>query len=453
MENAYGIGVTNRYQLFLDTEDDPLEELKRQEQEKEAKKKTKLSEKENKGKPEPKGKLPPVQRKTIKETQNLKTPDLAKNKEDFNKNKPRSTGDRPNKFNNENREERNNRKNREDKPGDYQRPVFREDRGGENRFERRDREFRTDNKEFRGDGSGEGRGRGGRGGMSGRGGMNRGGRGGERGGERGERGERADRGPPRSGRGGYDGRGKREFDRQSGSDKTGIKPVNKREGGGAHNWGSHRDEFEEVSHHQSQHNPDEEWSNEKPEEFSAETGENKESTETPRGENDESAAHIEEEQREMTLDEYKALKGNRQKPIYNLRKAGEGEDPSQWKKMYALTKKKEGEEEEEEEEYDSSDYPQRAGRQKQVLDIAYVFKDRPGRGGGGGPRGRGGRGMRGGGAPHSMPPAAHANAEGAPRPAGPGQMRDRDRGDRDGSRNSRQIAPKVDDEKDFPQLG
>ncbi|NEU33482.1 hypothetical protein GN156_22625, partial [bacterium LRH843] len=53
---------------------------------------------------------------------------------------------------------------------------------------------------------------------------------------------------------------------------------------------------------------------------------------------------------------------------------GEGEDPTQWKKMYTLTKKKEGEEEEEEEEYDSSDYPQRAGRQKQVLDIAYVFK-------------------------------------------------------------------------------
>jgi plasminogen activator inhibitor 1 RNA-binding protein len=49
------------------------------------------------------------------------------------------------------------------------------------------------------------------------------------------------------------------------------------------------------------------------------------------------------------LDEYKALKGNRQKPTYNLRKAGEGEDLTQWKKMYAL-KKKEGEEDDEEEE-------------------------------------------------------------------------------------------------------
>jgi plasminogen activator inhibitor 1 RNA-binding protein len=61
------------------------------------------------------------------------------------------------------------------------------------------------------------------------------------------------------------------------------------------------------------------------------------------------APAVEEEPRELTLDEYKALKGNRQKPTYNLRKAGEGEDLTQWKKMYAL-KKKEGEEEEEEEE-------------------------------------------------------------------------------------------------------
>jgi len=63
----------------------------------------------------------------------------------------------------------------------------------------------------------------------------------------------------------------------------------------------------------------------------------------------ESAAPVQEEPRELTLDEYKALKGNRQKPTYNIRKAGEGEDLTQWKKMYAL-KKKEGEEEEEEEE-------------------------------------------------------------------------------------------------------
>ena len=63
----------------------------------------------------------------------------------------------------------------------------------------------------------------------------------------------------------------------------------------------------------------------------------------------ESAAPVQEEPRELTLDEYKALKGNRQKPQYNLRKAGEGEDLTQWKKMYAL-KKKEGEEDDDDEE-------------------------------------------------------------------------------------------------------
>lgn len=47
------------------------------------------------------------------------------------------------------------------------------------------------------------------------------------------------------GRGGVqDTRGKREFDRLSGSDKSGVKPVEKREGSGAHNWGSVQDEIE-----------------------------------------------------------------------------------------------------------------------------------------------------------------------------------------------------------------
>lgn len=101
---------------------------------------------------------------------------------------------------------------------------------------------------------------------------------------------------------------------------------------------------------------------------------------------------VEEETRELTLDEWKALRNNRAKPQYNLRKAGEGEDLSRWKKMYALERKKEGneEEEEEEEEYDAAaEYPQRVGRQKRVLGIEIQFSDSR-RGSGG--RGRGGRG-------------------------------------------------------------
>lgn len=102
---------------------------------------------------------------------------------------------------------------------------------------------------------------------------------------------------------------------------------------------------------------------------------------------------VEEESREITLDEWKAKQGTRAKPQYNLRKAGEGEDLSRWKKMYALEKKKEGEEEDEDdEEYDATDYPQRVGRQKRVFDIDIQFSDN--RRGGSGGRGRGGRGGR-----------------------------------------------------------
>jgi len=67
-----------------------------------------------------------------------------------------------------------------------------------------------------------------------------------------------------------------------------------------------------------------------------------------KGEGEEAPAA--EEAHEMTLDEWKAMQGTRQKPQYNLRKAGEGEDPSQWKKMHALQKKKPGEEDGEEDE-------------------------------------------------------------------------------------------------------
>jgi plasminogen activator inhibitor 1 RNA-binding protein len=81
MENDYGIGVTNRYALFLTDNEDPLEALKIGEQRKEAKKKTKLSEKENKGKTETKGKTAQVPRKGIKETQNVKTLESGKSKE------------------------------------------------------------------------------------------------------------------------------------------------------------------------------------------------------------------------------------------------------------------------------------------------------------------------------------------------------------------------------------
>lgn len=62
-------------------------------------------------------------------------------------------------------------------------------------------------------------------------------------------------------------------------------------------------------------------------------------------ENETEGVPVEEEPKELTLDEWKAQRAGRVKPQYNIRKAGEGEDPSQWKKMYELNKKKNGEEE------------------------------------------------------------------------------------------------------------
>lgn len=36
-------------------------------------------------------------------------------------------------------------------------------------------------------------------------------------------------------------------DRQSGSDKTGVKSVDKRDGAGAHNWGTHKQDIEDMN--------------------------------------------------------------------------------------------------------------------------------------------------------------------------------------------------------------
>merc|ERR1719510_1159131 len=51
------------------------------------------------------------------------------------------------------------------------------------------------------------------------------------------------RGLGRGGPGGRGGRGKRDFDRKSGDDKTGVKPVDKKDGSGSHNWGTFEDEI------------------------------------------------------------------------------------------------------------------------------------------------------------------------------------------------------------------
>ncbi|XP_017774220.1 PREDICTED: plasminogen activator inhibitor 1 RNA-binding protein-like isoform X2 [Nicrophorus vespilloides] len=409
MENVYGIGTANRYSLFLDNETDPLETLQIKEQEKELKRKTKVVEKENKGKPEAPAKGKPTQppKKIIKDV-----PHKAQDnkREDGKLNHQRSTDNKTektfNKFNNENREERNNRRNREDRPfnGNFE----------NNREDRPRREGDFDNRRGRAVGSK----------TAGRGGV-----------------------APR--------RGKREFERQSGSDKTGVKPIDKRDGGGAHNWGSHKDVIEEADANKSTET-EQVWSeNEK-----AETSINAEQKET---ENETENVPVEEEPKELTLDEWKAQRAGRQKPTYNLRKAGEGEDPSQWKKMYELSKKKDGEEEEtDDEEYDTSEYPQRVGRQKRVVGIDFHFSDSR-RGGAGRGRGaRAGRGARnnreGGGGGRGQAAAAAAGGggggpSGGEKPVQGGGNRYRPEETGDVNKVDAKHAPKVDDERDFPSLG
>lgn len=83
------------------------------------------------------------------------------------------------------------------------------------------------------------------------------------------------------------------------------------------------------------------------------------------------------ERKEWTLDEWKAQQQQRIKPQFNIRKAGEGEDTTQWKKMIVLNKKNKINQFPDEElyEYDPAMYPQRVGRQQRILDIQFHFND------------------------------------------------------------------------------
>ncbi|XP_061094780.1 SERPINE1 mRNA binding protein 1a isoform X2 [Conger conger] len=145
------------------------------------------------------------------------------------------------------------------------------------------------------------------------------GRGGARGGRGGGRGRGMGRGD------GFDSRGKREFDRHSGSDRS-LKAEEKRGGSGSHNWGTVKDELSELDQ-------------------SAVTEETAEGEEHPPADSENKENEVEEVKeegpKEMTLDEWKAMQDKeRAKVEFNIRKANEGDDDSQWKKGYVLHKSK-----------------------------------------------------------------------------------------------------------------
>ncbi|XP_050401536.1 plasminogen activator inhibitor 1 RNA-binding protein isoform X1 [Patella vulgata] len=326
-----------------------------------------------------------------------------------------------------NRGGRGNREPRDNKENDGERKPFRrppreqqENRGGDENVPPEFREKPEGGSRFNRFDDGErGRGRGrGRGGFRGRGG-----RGGERGGGFGQP---------------FESRGKRDFDRHSGSDKTGVKAVDKREGGGRRNWGSFKDDIknieESVQPSMESTEPAENWNQN---EDNVEPQENSETTPgAPEIVNEEDAAP-----KQMTLKEYRATQGkSRLKSQFQIRKAGEGVDGSQWKtgtkcinKPVVSAPKQErrrraSESEEEESGDEHEDHEERKKKNKNTLNIEITFNDNNRRGGRGGRRGRGpGRGFYRGGSP-------------------------RGGGGRGGDRKYREAAPRVDDEKDFPSL-
>ncbi|XP_063313252.1 intracellular hyaluronan-binding protein 4 [Pelobates fuscus] len=164
-------------------------------------------------------------------------------------------------------------------------------------------------------------------------------------------------------------RGKREFDRHSGSGRGGLRAEDKRGGSGSHNWGSIQDECSAV-----ESAPVEEYSeNHKPLELLEE--ENVKVT-------DELAA--EELAEEMTLDEWKCRQEqNRAKPEFNLRKPASSV-PSKAVVIHK-SKYRNNMENEEDLQYVCRRPINDITAQ---LDINFGSLSRPGRGGRGGGRGR-----------------------------------------------------------------
>ena len=103
---------------------------------------------------------------------------------------------------------------------------------------------------------------------------------------------------------GFDSRGKREFDRQSGSDRSGLKHEDKRGGSGSHSWGTAKDELTDLQ----QSNVAEETP--EGEEHPVADAENKEN---------EVEEVNEEDPKEMTLDAWKAIQNkDRAKVEFNI---------------------------------------------------------------------------------------------------------------------------------------
>ncbi|XP_034387266.1 SERPINE1 mRNA binding protein 1a isoform X3 [Cyclopterus lumpus] len=228
---------------------------------------------------------------------------------------------------------------------------------------------------------------------------------------------------------GFDSRGKREFDRHSGSDRS-QKGEEKRGGSGPHNWGTVKDDVELDQSNVTEEHPE-------GEEHPPADSENKRENEVEEVK--------EEGPKEMTLDEWKAVQDKeRAKVEFNIRKANEG---ANWNKGFVLHKSKAEDKKEEVidtevEELkldDEHHFRKPANDITAQLEINFGDLGRPGRGRGGGPRGgRGGRGRGGpggGGGPPGAPSGEATRPVRAPRPD-----------------KSSASVPNVDDPEAFPAL-
>lgn len=257
-------------------------------------------------------------------------------------------------------------------------------------------------------------------------------------------GQRPYRGRGRGGRmprGDFQGRGYRgtrshRYERHSGSDVTGVKSVDKREGRGSHNWGDTEDAV--IAAENEQLNT---------------TGENETEIAVVKEpmENEEGVeAQAEPESQQLTYDEWLKSQGKREKPQFNIRKAGEGEDSKGAKNYVPLTREKVNEEEAVASDEEDHDYHQRKTA-KQLLAVDVKFSDEakrgsfggPNRGGRGGDRGFGGRGGMGGGRGRGGRGGASSFGGGG------GEYR----GGRGGGRRPREEFNLEKSEEAFPELG
>ncbi|KAM9437469.1 intracellular hyaluronan-binding protein 4-like isoform 2-T2 [Salvelinus alpinus] len=206
---------------------------------------------------------------------------------------------------------------------------------------------------------------------------------------------------------GFDQRGKREFERHSGSDRTGVRSEEKRGGSGPRNWGSMRDHISAAADGAA----------------ATEGGDGYEVAETGANlapENEGEGEAVVEVAVEMSLDEWKALQEqNRPKKEFNLRKA-DTIVPSNSVVIHK-SKKQVEEEFEEVEEDDAASLRRPANDITAKLKIDFGSLGRPSRG----TRGRGGR-ERGGPAtrpetvsPQKPPEKARVQQGQAPNPDDP----------------------------------